>query len=81
MRDAEGIEISAAVWDTRYHANIWLDARLTALGHWRESAVLWATQGRALMLTEKNRAEDGFVLQGVESIDPDTVLEPVNRLA
>lgn len=79
--DRDGNEVTPAVVDSRYHANIWLGRFIVERGVWIPAAVRWAEEGRGLLLTERNKSEDGFSLNGVESLDPDTIATPANRLA
>jgi len=75
--DAEGVEITPAVKDGRFHANFWLNADLVAKGNWKQWALAWTENGQAV---EQNSQEEGVAFQGIELIDPATVSSPRNRL-
>ena len=75
--DAEGVEITPAVKDGRFHANFWLNADLVAKGEWKQWALTWTENGQAV---DQNSQEEGVAFQGIELIDPATVDSPRNRL-
>lgn len=75
--DADGVVVTPAVLDTRYHVNFWLDAEMVAGGAWMRWATMWSYYGDAI---KPNNAEDGTAMQGIELIDPGTVNAPVNIL-
>lgn len=75
--DADGVEITPAVVDGRFHANFWLSARLVAAGKWKQWALTWTENGQAVA---QNSQEQGVAFQGIELIDPATVTNPRNRM-
>ena len=75
--DAAGVVVSAAVTDDRYHVNFWLDAETVARDTWMQWATLWTYYGIAVV---PNNQEDGTAMQGIELIDPATVISPRNVL-
>lgn len=76
--DDEGNELTAPVFDTRYHANFWLNPEATAAGAWKQWAIAWSQQGTP---GTPNAEESSLALNGIELIDPDSIRSPSNRLA
>lgn len=74
--DAEGNELTAPVFDARYHANILLGPHIVARGTWKAPLINYALHGQ--LVTDKNRDELAYVMNGVELIDPDTIRSPAN---
>ena len=70
------VELSDGVFDSRYHANIWLNRAVVARGEWMGWALLWSIQGSAL--DHVNAQEDGVALGGIDLIDPGTIRSPRN---
>lgn len=75
--DADGVEITPAVMDGRFHANFWLNERLVAAGNWQQWALTWTENGQ---VATQNNQEQGVSFQGIELIDPTTVTSPSNTL-
>jgi hypothetical protein len=74
--DADGNELTAPVFDQRYHANILLGPGIVARGTWKTPLLNYALHGT--LVTDKNRDELAYVVGGVELIDPDTIRSPAN---
>jgi hypothetical protein len=74
--DAEGNELTAPVFDSRYHANILLGPHIVARGTWKEPLLNYAVNGQ--LVTDRNRDELAYVINGVELIDPDSIRSPAN---
>lgn len=80
--DVEGVEITPAVVDTRYHVNMRIDEPalsrmdddVPTLERWKVTAVLWSMNGTPVEAV--NAAEDAVALYDVELIDPDTISSP-----
>ena len=64
------------VYDSRYHANILLGPNIVARGTWKEPLLNYAVNGQ--LVTDRNRDELAYVMNGVELIDPDTIRSPAN---
>ena len=77
VMDAEGSIKTSAVTDGRFHANFWLNSELVARGLWKQWAVAWTLNGYAVAA---NNQEQGVAFQGIELIDPTTVISPSNTL-
>ena len=71
--DEEGNELVPAVVDSRFHANFWIPAS----SEWEEWAAQWAQLGAVV---NGNKDDKAVLLQGVELIDPLTVVSPGNVL-
>lgn len=74
--DAEGNELTAPVFDSRYHANILLGPGIVARGTWKGPLINYALHGQ--LVTDKNREELAYQMNGVELIDPDSIRSPAN---
>ncbi len=74
--DAEGNELTAPTFDSRYHANILLGPGIVARGTWKAPLINYALHGQ--LVTDKNRDELAYVMNGVELIDPDSINSPAN---
>lgn len=74
--DAEGNELTAPVFDARYHTNILLGPGIVARGTWKGPLINHTLHGS--LVTNKNRDELAYVAGGVELIDPDTIRSPSN---
>lgn len=73
--DADGVEITPAVIDTRFHANIYMSPEVVARGRWEGWALLWHFMGQP---GQPNATEQAIEYSGIELIDPATVNNPVN---
>lgn len=74
--DEDGNELTAPTFDSRYHANILLGPGIVARGTWKAPLINYALHGQ--LVTDKNRDELAYVMNGVELIDPDTTRSPAN---
>ncbi len=74
--DAEGNELTAPTFDSRYHANILLGPGIVARGTWKAPLLNYALHGQ--LVTDRNREELAYVINGVELIDPDSIRSPAN---
>jgi len=74
--DDDGNELTAPVFDSRYHANILLGPGIVARGTWKWPLLNYHSHGQ--LVTDKNREELAYVMNGVELIDPDTIRSPAN---
>jgi len=74
--DAEGNELTAPVFDSRYHANILLGPGIVARGTWKEPLLNYYYHGA--LVGEKNAEEVAYKIGGVELIDPATIRSPSN---
>lgn len=80
--DAEGVEITPAVIDSRHHVNMRIgepalsrmDDDVPTLERWKVTAILWSMNGTPVAAV--NAAEDAVALYDVELIDPDTISSP-----
>ena len=74
--DAEGNELTAPVFDSRYHTNILLRPGIVARGTWKEPLLNYYYHGA--LVGEKNAEEVAYKIGGVELIDPATIRSPSN---
>jgi len=74
--DAEGNELTAPVFDSRYHTNILLGPGIVARGTWKEPLLNYYYHGA--LVGEKNAEEVAYKIGGVELIDPATIRSPSN---
>ena len=77
--DAEGNELTAPVFDARYHANLLLGPGIVARGTWKTPLLNYYFHGA--LVGEKNAEELAYSVGGVELIDPDTIRSPSNTWA
>lgn len=75
--DIDGNELTPPVFDTRYHANFWLGEDAVERGEWESWVVQWMSNGT---LAEQNKLEVALKYQGIELIDPSTIVSPSNVL-
>jgi hypothetical protein len=75
--DAEGNQLTAPTFDSRYHANVLLGPDIVARGTWKEPLLNYYVNGA--LVGEKNAEEVAYEVGGVELIDPDTIRSPSNR--
>ena len=74
--DEDGNELTAPIFDARYHANILLGPGIVARGTWKEPLLNYYHNGA--LVGEKNAEEVAYEVGGVELIDPDTIRSPSN---
>ena len=73
----EGVEVTPAVTDDRYHVNFWLGADVVARGAWEPWIIQWMASD---IEGTPNKDESSLAMNGIELIDPLTVTSPSNVL-
>ena len=72
----EETEITPAVVDNRWHANAMLSPVATRAGAWEQWALTWTLTGSVLTEEQKNANEYGVSKNGIELLDPKTIITP-----
>ena len=75
--DDEGNVITPPVIDNRYHVNFWLGASVAARNTWEPWILEWMASD---LEGTPNKDESSLAMNGIELIDPLTVVSPSNVL-
>ena len=73
------VETTPAVIDNRWHVNAMLGPVATRYGAWEQWTLQWVLTGSVLTEEQKNASENGVIRDGIELLDPATILSPVRR--